>query len=62
MKPALPDLNLLRVFDAVMSERNLTRAAETLSLTCDLSNSPTRPSTSPSCTSRSIPSSTGEAP
>ncbi len=27
------DLNLLRVFDAVMSERNLTRAAETLSLT-----------------------------
>ncbi len=26
------DLNLLRVFDAVMNERNLTRAAETLSL------------------------------
>ena len=27
------DLNLLRVFDVVMAERNLTRAAERLSLT-----------------------------
>ena len=27
------DLNLLRVFDAVMAERSLTRAAHTLSLT-----------------------------
>src|SRR6218665_3343841 len=27
------DLNLLRVFDAVMAERNLTRAAERLSIT-----------------------------
>jgi len=27
------DLNLLRVFDAVMAERNLTRAAERLAMT-----------------------------
>ena len=27
------DLNLLRVFDTVMSERNLTRAAEQLAMT-----------------------------
>ena len=27
------DLNLLRVFDVVMAERNLTRAAERLSIT-----------------------------
>ena len=27
------DLNLLRVFDVVMAERNFTRAAERLSLT-----------------------------
>ena len=37
MSPALNfrtlDLNLLRVFDVVMAERNLTRAAERLSLT-----------------------------
>jgi Bacterial regulatory helix-turn-helix protein, lysR family len=37
------DLNLLRVFDVVMSERNLTRAAEQLAMTQPaVSNAPRR--------------------